>query len=91
MALSTSPLKLKNHQIQSRIIRKPRRRGSVIQTTLGDLIVAVTDEVSRFVREPSIRHLVVSYIVKDVLTRYKLRDLYSPKSTAQHRLASAFH
>ena len=35
--------------------------------TLGELIVALTDEVMPFVRDPASLHLVVSYILNDVL------------------------
>ena len=49
--------------------KKIIRQQKVIRTTLGDLIAAVTDEVRRFVRNPSGQYMVVSYIVNDVLSR----------------------
>lgn len=49
------------------------RQQKVIRTTLGDLIAAVTDEVKRFVRNPSGQYMVVSYIVNDVLSRHRPR------------------
>jgi len=49
---------------------RPRR---VITTTLGDLIIAVTDEVMPFVREPSALYPLVSCIINDVLARHRLR------------------
>jgi hypothetical protein len=45
----------------------------VIETTLGDLIVAVTDEVKPFVRDPSALYMVVFCILDDVLARHHLR------------------
>jgi len=56
-------------QAEKKIIRQQK----VIRTTLGDLIAAVTDEVKRFVRNPSGQYMVVSYIVNDVLSRHHLR------------------
>ena len=53
--------------------KKIIRQQKVIRTTLGDLIAAVTDEVRRFVRNPSGQYMVVSYIVNDVLSRHHLR------------------
>ena len=53
--------------------KKIIRQQKVIRTTLGDLIAAVTDEVRRFVRNPSGQYMVVSYIVNDVLSRHRLR------------------
>ncbi len=41
----------------------------VIKTTLGELIVAVTDEVMPFVRDPSNLYIVVSRVLNDVLAR----------------------
>jgi len=53
--------------------KKIIRQQKVIRTTLGDLIAAVTDEVKRFVRNPSGQYMVVSYIVNDVLSRHHRR------------------
>jgi hypothetical protein len=39
----------------------------IIRTTLGELVVAVTDEVKRFVRDPLARHTVVSWVLSDLL------------------------
>ena len=50
------------------------RQGKVIRTTLGDLIVAVTDEVMPIIRDPAGTYIVVSWVVNDVLTRQRLRD-----------------
>jgi hypothetical protein len=44
----------------------------VINTTLGDLIAAVTDEVKPFARDPSGLYMTVSQIVNDLLLRSSL-------------------
>jgi hypothetical protein len=53
--------------------QKTRRHRKVITTTLGDLIVAVMDEVTTLVRDPSGRQLVASYVVNDLLTHHQRR------------------
>ena len=50
------------------------RQRKVIKTTLGDLIVAVTDEVMPTVRDSVSAYMVVSWVVSDVLTRQRQRD-----------------
>jgi hypothetical protein len=45
------------------------RCQKVVTTNLGDLIVAVTDEVKPFIQDPLGANLVVAYIVSDVLPR----------------------
>ena len=40
----------------------------IITTTLGELIVAVTDEVKPIIRDPSDLYSVVSYILSDILS-----------------------
>jgi|RhiMetdeSRZDD1v2_1073273.scaffolds.fasta_scaffold2345081_2 hypothetical protein len=45
----------------------------IVRTNLGDLIVAVTDEVGRFIQDPSGVNLVVACIVSDVLPRRDVR------------------
>jgi hypothetical protein len=50
-------------------MRKPR----VIRTTLGELIAAVTDEVTPIIRDRSARYMVVSYIIGDLLARQRMR------------------
>ena len=50
------------------------RQPKVIKTTLGDLIVAVTDEVMPTVRDSVSAYMVVSWVVSDVLTRQRQRD-----------------
>jgi hypothetical protein len=50
------------------------RQRKVIKTTLGDLIVAVTDEVMPIVRDPAGAYMVVSWVLSDVLTRQRVRE-----------------
>jgi len=50
------------------------RQRKVIKTTLGDLIVAVTDEVMPTVQDPASAYMVVSWVLSDVLTRQRQRD-----------------
>jgi hypothetical protein len=50
------------------------RQRKVIRTTLGDLIVAVTDEVMSIIRDPAGAYMVVSWVLNDVLTHQRLRN-----------------
>jgi hypothetical protein len=50
------------------------RQRKIIKTTLGDLIAAVTDEVMPVIRDPAGAYVVVSWVLKDVLTRQHVRD-----------------
>ena len=50
------------------------RQRKVIKTTLGDLIVAVTDEVMPIIHDPAGAYMVVSWVLNDVLTRQRGRD-----------------
>ena len=50
------------------------RQRKVITTTLGDLIVAVTDEVMPIIRDPGDAYMVVSWVLNDVLINRRLRD-----------------
>jgi hypothetical protein len=50
------------------------RQRKVIKTTLGDLIVAVTDEVMPIIHDPAGAYMVVSWVLNDVLTRQRVRD-----------------
>ena len=49
------------------------RQRSIIKTTLGDLIAAVTDEVRPFVADPSDLYLATSFVVNDLLAHHGLR------------------
>ena len=45
----------------------------IIRTTLGDLIAAVTDEVTAFMGDSPGKYIVVSYIMSDLLIRHCAR------------------
>jgi hypothetical protein len=49
----------------------PQRK--IIKTTLGELIVAVTDEVRPVIRDRSGLYRVVSYILCDLLAHHQVR------------------
>jgi hypothetical protein len=49
---------------------RPRK---TVDTTLGDLIVAVTDEVTPYVADPTAIFLVVECILSDLLAKERLR------------------
>ena len=49
------------------------RQRKVIRTTLGELIVAVTDEVMPFIDDPSSLYMVVSCVLGDLEANYHLR------------------
>jgi hypothetical protein len=61
-----------SHPSRRRFAERAVRRRRVIKTTLGELIVALTDEVMPFVREPSALYPVASWIFNDVLARHRL-------------------
>jgi hypothetical protein len=48
-------------------------RREIIRTTLGDLIAAVTDEVTAFMGDSPAAYIVVSYVMSDLLTRHRVR------------------
>jgi hypothetical protein len=50
------------------------RQRKVIRTTLGELIVALTDEVLPIIPDPAGAYMVVSWVLNDVLTHQRLRD-----------------
>jgi hypothetical protein len=52
---------------------KNMRQRKVIKTTLGDLIVAVADEVIPIIRDPSGLYRVVSFILSHLLTYHQVR------------------
>ena len=45
------------------------RQRKIIRTTLGELIVAVTDEVMPIMKNPSGAYKVVSFILSDLLSQ----------------------
>jgi hypothetical protein len=48
-------------------------RREIIRTTLGDLIAAVTDEITAFMGDSPAVYIVVSYVMSDLLTRHRVR------------------
>ena len=49
------------------------RQREIIRTTLGELVVAVTDEVMPVIRDPSGLYMVVSCILSDLLAHHQVR------------------
>lgn len=45
-----------------------------VKTTLGDLIVALTDEVAPIARDPHKTHVLVSYMLRDLIARCRVRS-----------------
>jgi hypothetical protein len=84
-------LEAKKHPSRRRVEEKTTRQRRVIRTTLGDLVVAVTDEVMSFVREPSALYPVVSCIIDDVLARHRLRVHKWSSGKYRSGLARALH
>ena len=50
------------------------RQRKVIKTTLGDLIVAVADEVMPIIRDPAGAYMVMSWVLNDVLIRQRVQN-----------------
>ena len=69
--------------------QKTMRRQEVIKTTLGELVVALTDEVKPFARDPSLLYKVVSWALNDVLARHRLRAQKEPRRRYPGHLAKA--
>jgi hypothetical protein len=59
---------------------KMTRQRKVIRTTLGDLVAVVMDEVKSFVRDPSGRYLVASFVLNDLLAHHQPRVPRRPPS-----------
>jgi hypothetical protein len=51
---------------------KTIQQQKVVRTTLGELIVAVTDEVRSIIRDRSGLSMVVSYILSDLLAHHQV-------------------
>ena len=49
------------------------RQQKIITTDLGELIVALTDEVMPIIHEPSVMYMVVSYILNGLLAHNQVR------------------
>lgn len=67
------------------------QQPKVIRTTLGDLVVAVTDEVMRFVEDPSSLYPAVSAVLDDVLTRQRRRSRKQYRRASRHHFAKTLH
>ena len=67
---------MKNYTTDQEEIAERRRK--IVNTTLGDLVVAVTDEVRPYIRDPSSMYSVVSHILTDLLAR---RLVFVPRRT----------
>ena len=67
------------------------RERKVIRTTLGELVVAVTDEVMPLVRDSSELYRVASCIINDVLARHRLRVHKSSRGKHPSCLARVLH
>ena len=86
-----SNLGTKKHLLRVPSEEKSMRQRKVIRTTLGELVVAVTDEVMPFVREPSALYPLVSLIIDDVLARHRPRVYKSPGEKYPNCLARLLH
>ncbi len=65
------------------------RQQKVVRTTLGELVIAVTDEVIPLVRDPTSVYPVVSYILHDLLMRHRVPVLEQSRRTYPSYLAKA--
>jgi len=90
MSMSTN-LKAKKYPFGLRVEEKATRQRKVIRTTLGELIVVVTDEVMPFIRDPSILYMVVSWILNDVLARHHVRVHKESRRRSPSDLAKSLH
>jgi hypothetical protein len=84
-------LEAKRHPVELRVEEKPVPQRQVLGTTLGELIVAVTDEVMLFVRDPSRLYRVVSCVVNDVLAHQSVRVRKQSRRKYPSHLAKALH
>jgi hypothetical protein len=62
----------------SKVSRENMGRRKIIRTTLGDLIAAMTDEVTAFIGDSPAAYILVSYVMADLLIRHPARP---PKSS----------
>jgi hypothetical protein len=84
-------LQAKKYSFGAYVERKAIQRQKVIKTTLGELIVALTDEVMPFVRDPSALYKAVSWVLNDVLARHRLRVQKDSRRRYPSHLAKALH
>jgi hypothetical protein len=71
--------RLKEENIEEKAMRR-----KVIKTTLGDLIVAVTEKLKPLVRDPLRRNMMVSWVLSDLLTHQQARK------RSRHRHSARF-
>jgi hypothetical protein len=50
-----------------------------IKTTLGELVTAVTEEVTALMGDSPRGYVVVSYVLADLLSRYRIREPKNPR------------
>jgi hypothetical protein len=81
----------KRYPFKAYVEQKAMRRQKVIKTTVGELIVAVTDEVMPFVGNPSVLNKVVCWILNDVLARHRLRVPSASRRRYPSQLAKALY
>jgi len=66
-------LEAERYPFKSYVEEKTMRQRKVIRTTLGELIVAITDEVAPIIRNPSAMHILVSVVLTDLLAHHQVR------------------
>ena len=84
-------IEAKKHPSRTRVEGQTTRQRRVIRTTLGDLVVAVTDEVMPFVHDPSALYPLVSFIIDDVLARHRPRVHKWSREKSPSCLARVLH
>lgn len=84
-------LEAKKHPSRTRVEEQTTRQRRVIRTTLGELVVAVTDEVVPLVRDSSELYRVASCIINDVLARHRLGAHKWSRGKYPSCLAKALH
>ena len=84
-------IEAKKHPSRTHVEDQTTRQRRVIRTTLGELVVAVTDEVMPFVREPSALYPLVSFIIDEVLARHRLRVPKHSQGKYPSRLPRTLH
>jgi hypothetical protein len=75
---------MKDPIIQDEKAVAPRRQ--IINTTFGDLVIAVTDEVKPYIGDPSCRYALVSQILYELLTR-RVAHVQNPSLAGIDRFA----
>jgi hypothetical protein len=84
-------LEAKKHPLRSRVEKQTTRQRNVIRTTLGELIVAVTDEVMPFVHDSSELYSVASCVLNDLLADHEPRVRKQSRRKYPSHLANTLH